>query len=172
MNISVVKYIGIFVVMILLQEFVFNNIQIGTLLTPYIYILFILILPFSYPPYMVLISAFLLGLSVDCFSTGMVGIHASACLTMGYARKFVFKAVRPNEDDDGKLAPTFYSMGWRPFLVYTVSLVLLHHTVLFFLEAMKFENFLHTVLRILFSVILSTLLIVLFEFAFFRRPHH
>lgn len=172
MNVSLVKYILLFIVLLLLQEFVFNNIQVGTLLTPYIYILFILILPFSYAPSLVVVISFLLGLSVDFLTTDTLGLHAFACTIMGYLRRFVFKMVRPKDDSDQKAtATTIYTMGWRPFLLYVSILVLVHHSALFILETFKFHNPLYSLLHIALSALVSITFIILIELAFFKNPH-
>ena len=171
MNVSLIKYILLFIALILLQEFVFDNIQVDTLLTPYIYILFILILPFSYAPSVVVIISFLLGLSVDFFTTDMLGLHAFACTITGYARRFVFKAIKPKDDTEQQITTTtIYTMGWRPFLLYSAILVLVHHSALFLVETFKFHNPLYTVLHILLSSLVSITFIILIELAFFRNP--
>lgn len=171
MNVSLIKYILLFVALILLQEFVFDNIQVGTLLTPYAYILFILILPFSYAPSVVVIISFFLGLAVDFFTTDMLGLHAFACTITGYLRRFVFKMVRPKDDTEQKVtATTIYSMGWRPFLIYSSILVLVHHSVLFVLETFKFHNPLYSLLHIVLSSLVSITFIILIELAFFKNP--
>lgn len=170
MSISLIKYTLLFIVLILLQEFVFDNIQVGTLLTPYVYILFILILPFSYAPSGVVIISFLLGLSVDFFTTDVLGFHAIACTLIGYLRKFVFKILKPKDDTDQQIATTtIYTMGWRSFLLYSVTLVLIHHSVLFMLETFKFYSFLYLLLHILLSSLVSAIFILLIELAFFRN---
>lgn len=165
------KNILIVVGFVLLQEFVFNNVQIATLMTPYVYILPILVLPFSYSPVAIVVISFLLGLSVDYFSTSQLGLHASACLAMGYARKFVYKFVSTKSDSDETLSPTIYKLAWRPYVVYTSVLILIHHTILFFLESLKLENLQLTVFRILLSAAISMLFIVTLQLAFFRREN-
>ncbi|MDR0660133.1 MAG: rod shape-determining protein MreD [Prevotellaceae bacterium] len=171
MNISVIKYILLFILLILLQEFVFDNIQVGTLLTPYVYILFILILPFSYAPSVVVILSFLLGLSVDFFTTDILGLHAFACTVIGYFRGFVFKALKPKDDTEQKIATTtIYTMGWRPFLLYVTILVLMHHSCLFILETFKLYNPLYLLIHILLNSLVSITFIILIELAFFRNP--
>ncbi len=171
MNVSLIKYTLLFIVLILLQEFVFDNIQVGTLLTPYVYILFILILPFSYAPSGVLLISFLLGLSVDFFTTDVLGFHAFACTLIGYLRRFVFKVLKPKDDTDQQITTTtIYTMGWRPFLLYAAILVLIHHSALFMLETFKFYNILYLLLHILLSSLVSIIFIILIELAFFRNP--
>lgn len=171
MNVNLIKYTLLFIVLVLLQEFVFNNIQVGTLLTPYVYILFILILPFSYSASGVVIISFLLGLSVDFFTTDVLGFHAFACTLIGYLRRFVFKILKPKDDTEQQITTTtIYSMGWRSFLLYAAILVFVHHSALFLLETFKFHNILYFLLHILLSSLVSLTFIILIELAFFRNP--
>ena len=171
MNANLIKYILLFVVLVVLQEFVFDNIQIGTLLTPYVYVLFILVLPISYPPSLVLLASFLLGLSVDFITTDMLGIHALACTFMGYFRRFVFKAVHPKEDNEQKeVSITIYNMGWRQFLLYTLILLFVHHSVYFIVESFKLLSPLYVLLHIVLSTLMSFVVILLIQLAFFRNP--
>lgn len=171
MNVNLIKYTLLFIVLILLQEFVFDNIQVGTLLTPYVYILFILILPFSYAPSGVVIISFLLGLSVDFFTTDTLGFHTFACTLIGYLRRFVFKILKPKDDTEQQIATTtIYTMGWRSFLLYATILVFVHHAALFMLETFKFYNILYLLLHILLSSLVSIVFIMLIELAFFRNP--
>ena len=171
MNVAFIKYTLLFIVLILLQEFVFDNIQVGTLLTPYIYVLFILILPFSYAPSMVVVLSFLLGFSVDFFTTDTLGFHTFACTLIGYLRRFVFKILKPKDDTEQQIATTtIYTMGWRPFLLYAAILVLTHHSALFMFEIFKFNNILYSLLHISLSSLVSIIFIVLIELAFFRNP--
>lgn len=46
---GLIKYSGLFVLLIFLQLFLFNNIQLSGYINPYFYILFILLLPYDTP---------------------------------------------------------------------------------------------------------------------------
>jgi rod shape-determining protein MreD len=56
-----------FVVLILVQVLILNNIHLGGYINPYLYVLFILLLPIETPKWAVLILAFFLGLGVDIY---------------------------------------------------------------------------------------------------------
>ncbi|MDO8928192.1 MAG: rod shape-determining protein MreD, partial [Bacteroidota bacterium] len=57
------KYTIIFVGLVLLQVLILNNIQFSGFINPYVYILFIMLLPFTIPGYAILGLSFLLGVS-------------------------------------------------------------------------------------------------------------
>ena len=74
-----------FVMLVLVQVFVLDNIQFLGYISPMIYILFILSLPVRFPRGVVLILAFLLGLTIDIFNNTM-GIHAFATVFAAFIR--------------------------------------------------------------------------------------
>ncbi|MFZ4059415.1 MAG: rod shape-determining protein MreD, partial [Ferruginibacter sp.] len=78
MNNVYFRNISRFFLLILLQVLVFNNMHLNGYINPYVYVLFILLLPFETPQWLLLISAFLLGFGVDLFSDTM-GMHTAAC---------------------------------------------------------------------------------------------
>ncbi|HRE96529.1 MAG TPA: rod shape-determining protein MreD, partial [Flavobacteriales bacterium] len=67
---------GIF--LLLLQGLVLNNLPLGTYFQPYLYVMFIILLPFETPNWMILPLSFFYGLILDSF-TNTYGLHASAC---------------------------------------------------------------------------------------------
>ncbi len=56
-----------FVFVIFIQIALINNIQVNSYLNAYIYVLFILLLPFETPKWLMLILAFFTGLTMDFF---------------------------------------------------------------------------------------------------------
>ena len=147
-----------------------NNIpHLHRFITPYIYYLFILWLPFSVPRISLLILGFLTGLSLDYFSMSM-GLHAAACTLVAYARPFVVSVLIPKDTSEFNYRePSPKSMGWTPYAVYTLVLTFLHHGYLLFLEWLQFGGFFEFLLRILAYTGVSMLLIFTIELLFPRR---
>lgn len=71
------KYAIMFVSLVLVQVLILNNIQFSGFVNPYVYVLFILLLPFTIPGYLLLGLSFLMGISIDIFSNTL-GLHAAA----------------------------------------------------------------------------------------------
>ncbi|HNW56649.1 MAG TPA: rod shape-determining protein MreD, partial [Bacteroidales bacterium] len=65
---SILRYTLIFILLMLLQILVFDNIQISGYINPYIYVMFILILPFEIPSWLLLLISFAAGFIMDLFS--------------------------------------------------------------------------------------------------------
>ena len=78
-------YSGIFVVLVLLQVFLINNISLSAYCNPLIYIAFIIILPLDMRPVWVLLLSALLGLIID-LTTGMAGLNVVATTAVGFMR--------------------------------------------------------------------------------------
>src|SRR5690606_34328656 len=79
-----------FFLLLLLQVVVFNNMHIFGYITPYPYILFIILFPANNDRYGLLLWSFLLGLILDMFSDSG-GIHAASCLILAYYRHNLFR---------------------------------------------------------------------------------
>ena len=164
---SVLRYTGAFFILIVLQLLIFNNIEFSGYVNPYIYVMFILILPVAIPSWILLILAFLTGLVIDLFS-GTIGVHAFATVMAGYARPWVLSLNITAEASEPETSPSSYRNGLRWFLIYVGTVVMIHHMALFFVEIFSFRNFFLTLLRVLLSTAATTFFIVLFDFI---RPH-
>lgn len=168
MTTEILKNIMRFILLVMLQVLIVQNINLTTYIILMPYVLMILLLPFETPKLMVLFTAFLLGVCVDYFYDSS-GLHASACTVMGFARHYVLKYVSPREGYDAGVKPTVEDMGLAWFLTYAGTLIFIHHFFLFFLEVFRFSEFLRTLLRVLLSSIGTFGLIYIIQFLFFTN---
>jgi rod shape-determining protein MreD len=157
-----------FIVVVLFQVLVMDNVMINGYMIPYIYILFILLLPFETPRWIQLISGFVLGLAMDLF-TGTPGMHTAATVLIAFARPYLLDLLAPHDGFEPETFPRIYHYGFTWFLKYTVLIVLLHHLALFYLEVFQLKDFFSTLLRVIMSTILSTSTIVLSQYFVFRK---
>lgn len=162
-----IKYPVMFVVLVLLQVLVFNQVQLTGFLNPYIYVLFILLLPVSMPQYQVLLFSFMIGISVDWFSNTL-GLHAASSVLMGFMRLPVMNLVSQRESDQVNY-PGLHQPGWRWFLLYASILVIIHHFFLFFTEVFSFAGFFRTLLRSVASSAFTIGILVISQFLVFRE---
>jgi hypothetical protein len=168
MLINIFKYSFIFIVSVVLQILVFNNILIGRIITPFFYILFLILLPFNTPRGILLLLAFILVLSIDVF-TDTMGVHAFACVFTAFVRPGVLSVIATRETLESESAPRVENMSIQWFAGYAAFIVAIHHLVLFYIEAFTFEGFIFTFLRVILSSILTVTLIVLSQFLIFRK---
>ena len=157
---SIGLHIARFILLVFLQVFVFNNIEISNHIVPYVYILLIILLPVDLPGWIILLVAFILGLTIDLLS-GTLGFHVFSTVLMAYMRTPVLTFVSPRDGYESSAIPNLASYGALWFLKYAAILVFIHHFSLFMLEVFRFSYipviFLRTLLSGLFS--LSFLLI-------------
>jgi rod shape-determining protein MreD len=157
-----------FVILLLLQVMVLNNIQISGYVIPYVYVLFILLLPFETPGWLLLLSGFALGLSVDMFAHTL-GMHTAATVFMAFLRLHILQAIAPRDGYEAGSFPRIFYYGFNWFLKYTLILVFAHHFVLFFIEVFRVSDFFSTLIRVILSSILSVFLIILSQYFIFRK---
>lgn len=160
---KIIKQILFFILLLLLQVFVLNNIQFSGYVNPFVYVLFILLLPADMKPWVLLIVAFFTGLTIDAFSNTL-GLHSSACVAMAFVRPFVLNIISPRDGYNLSLSLSSSSYGFKWFLTYTSITVFIHHLVLFYVEVFKLSNFFDTLLRVILSFLLTMTFILLIEF--------
>ena len=157
-----------FVSLVLFQVLILNNIQLGGYINPYLYIVFILMLPFRIPNWILLILSFMIGITIDIFSN-TIGMHAFACVLTGFFRPFVLSYTYSKEDYEYIVQPSVPDIGIYAFTSYTILITLIHHTALFFIEAFGFADLFSISLRILFSSIFTILLVVISQYIFSKN---
>ena len=155
-------------ILILFQVLVLNNIQVSGFINPYMYVLFILLLPFETPRWLLLISGFAIGISIDLFAN-TPGMHTSATVFMAFLRPYVLKLLVPHDEYESGTYPRLYYFGFTWFLKYSLVLVFLHHTFLFYVEVFRITFFFHTMLRVMLSTLFSVFLIILSQFFIYRK---
>lgn len=165
---EVIRNIIRFILLVGVQVLIINNIELGRFINPFLYVLFIIILPFETPKWLVLISAFLIGITMDMFSdTG--GMHAAACVFIGYIRPGVLKLFSPREGYEFGTQPTVQYLGIPWFLSYAGILVLSHHLILFYVEVFRFSEFFSTFFRVIISSFFTLLLVIVTQYLFYRK---
>ncbi|MBK6818574.1 MAG: rod shape-determining protein MreD [Bacteroidetes bacterium] len=125
-----VKFMINFIVIMMVQLFILNDIVIKSSITlmgipvfiPLIYPLILLLLPVNTPHWLTMLLGFMVGITMDLFSN-TPGVHASACVVLGYVRPYLLNLFfQQNIKELGDTVPTLFRMGFRSFLLY----ILLH----------------------------------------------
>lgn len=157
---DLLKYFGAFVLLIFLQLFLFNNIQLSGYINPYVYVLFILLLPYSTPGWLLLVLGFATGLIMDTFMNTF-GMHSSATLLLAFLRPYMLSLITDRDDTDRKGSPIRVSSGFVWLIKYTVFLVLAHHILLFMIESFTLSTFFSSLWRAIVSTLATSTFIVL-----------
>ena len=161
-----------FTFLILIQALIVNRINIlDGLVLPFVYIFAILMLPIQTPRLATLFIAFLTGLTMDMF-TSTPGMHASACLVIGYVQPFILRFLSPREGYEYGQQPTIQSMGFRWYLIYASILVFVHHFVLFNIEYFRLSGILYNLSTIILSGIGTLILMIIGQYLIFKPKQH
>lgn len=155
-------------VLVLLQVFLLKNISLYNLSAPYLYILFILLLPFEVPNLLLFILSFILGLTIDAFYD-TPGLHAASCVLLAFVRVLFISITVQKDGFDNEPEPTLGNMGFRWFFTYASVLILVHHFFLFNLEVFRLSEIQFTLLRFISSAVFTLFLVLVSSFLFYRR---
>jgi rod shape-determining protein MreD len=158
MNSSFFLNIFRFISLFLLQIIIFNNINLFGFVSPFPYVLFIILFPVNGNKSALLISSFFLGLLLDIFSNSG-GIHTTASILLAYFRPSIFKfafgvsyeyqTIKLNDT----LTPERFS--------FLFVAILLHHLILFILEAFQFSLIFDILLRSITSTALTIIISII-----------
>jgi len=166
MNNLIFKNITRFIILVLVQVIVLNNINFLGYINPYIYILFIILFPIKNNRVWFIFLGFLLGLTVDLFLDSG-GVHAAACVTITYIRpvilKFSFGMIYEHQ------SVKFAHMEFVQRLTYFSVLTFIHHFILFSLEVFNTSEIILILKKTLFSSIFTILLCLLITILFSKK---
>lgn len=157
---SILYYFATLTIAILLQVFVLNHVHIDGYFSPLFYIVFILVLPYELPNWLLLASGFLLGLIIDIFAF-TPGLHATATLALAYMRILTINRISPKGEYEGGTLLSATNYGWVWYLKYISILISTHHFILYFLESFTFQHADHTIFKALSSILATGLLLLL-----------
>ena len=158
MNSSLFFNLFRFFILLTLQVIVFNNINLFGFISPFPYILFIILYPVNGNKSGLLVASFLLGIILDMFSNSG-GIHTTACLFLAYFRPSIFKFAFgvSYEYQTIKLNDTLTPERFSFLLVAVV----LHHLVLFIFEAFQFSLLWDILIRTLLSSSITLIICII-----------
>lgn len=157
-----------FLVLILLQEFVFSKLNVWGLVNPYVYIMIIVMLPMEFRGVGVLLVGFFVGAVMDAV-TGNMGLHTICCTWLAFARGPILEITAGREAVQGGGVPFSSRLGGLHFFSYITLMVVAFGVPFFALEVMSFNDFGFTVLRVVLSSAVSVGLIYFCQLPFGGR---
>ena len=153
-----------FVVLLLVQVIVCSNINFIGYINPYIYIIFIFLFPIREDRSILLLTSFLLGMSVDMFLDSG-GIHAAASVFLAYARPVLLKTSFGMLYEHQSIKFSNTEVG--SLITYVTFGTLIHHLIMFSLEVFNISGIIlilkKTLFSSIFTIILCILIIILFS---------
>jgi rod shape-determining protein MreD len=167
MSRAIVVNILRFIALVFIQVFLLKNVSLYNLSTPYLYILFILLLPFETPNILLFALSFILGLTIDAFYD-TPGLHTTACVLLAFVRILFISITVQKEGFDNEPEPTLSIMGFRWFFTYALILTLFHHFFLFILEVFRFSEIQYTLGRAVLSSVFTVFLMLVSGLLFYK----
>ena len=149
------------IILIITQGLFFNNINLLGSINPFIYIFFIAYFPLKNNRTFFIFSAFVYGLIIDIFSDTHA-IHAAATLTISFLRpnllKIFFGAAYEHQ------VVKFNSIELKQNIFYLMSIIFVHHFILFGLEVFDISK-ISLILKNTFESVIFTFIAIyiLFE---------
>lgn len=167
---EVIRNIVRFLLFLFIEIYVLDSIpHLHRFISPSLYFIFLLWLPFSIRPRLLLWIAFFTGLIVDYFLQSP-GLHASACLVLAFIRPFLIGVLTPRDSTEFNYRePSAQSLLWAPYVIYITVLTFSYHTWLVFLEWLSFGSFGDFLIKTFASTAISLLLIITIELLFPRQ---
>lgn len=166
MNNIILSYSIRFIVLVLVQVLILNQINFLGSINPYLYVIFICLFQVNNNRMVFLLLSFLLGLTIDVFSDSG-GVHAAASVTIAFIRpvvlKFCFGSVYEHQ------TIKFKNVDFGAKIFYFIILVLIHHLILFSLEIFNLSEILLILKKTLFSGIFTILLCIVTSIIFSRK---
>lgn len=152
------KQLGRYVIVMLLQVLLFDQLQLWGVCHPYIYILCLLMLPITLPHSVDMVIGAIIGLIMDVFCNSL-GIHTASCILIMFIRPYLIGAI-VNDKDRLNEQISLRSIGMEAMIKYVVILVVIHHLVVFSLAAWSWHHLGFILLETLVSSIVTISIII------------
>ena len=156
-----------FFLLLFLQSFLLNNINLFGFINPNLYLLFIIIYRLDGNPTLLIIIGFVMGLLLDLLTQGSGG-HTIATLTIAFLRLSIIKfSFGVNYD-----VPMGMIKGslLRQRLLYFMLMVVIHHLVLYSIVYFSLDNTI-TILKNTLFTSFFTFIMVFISLGLFREKN-
>ena len=152
------KQIGRYIVVMILQVLLFDQLQLLGVCHPYIYILCLLMMPITLPHSADMFIGAAAGLIMDVFCNSM-GVHTAACIFIMFIRPYLIGAI-VNDKDRLNEQISLRALGMEALLRYVVIMVVIHHLTVFLLAAWSWAHIGFVLIETIVSSIITISIII------------
>ena len=145
-----------FLLLLLLQSFLLNNINFLGFINPNLYILFVIAYRLDGDSTLLIFLAFTLGLLLDLLTQGSGG-HTIASLTIAFLRPYIIRFSFGVSYDVPMGMIKGSPLSQR--LLYLLLMILIHHMVLYSVIYFSFDNIIAIIKNTLFSSFFTYILV-------------
>ncbi len=152
------KQIGRYLLIMVLQVLLFDQLQLWGACHPYIYVLCLLMMPITLPHSADMLIGAFAGFIMDIFCNSL-GVHMAACILLMYIRPYLIGVI-VNDKDRLNEQISLHAIGMEALLKYTVIMVLIHHLTVFLLAAWSWSHMGFVLLETIVSSTITILLVI------------
>jgi rod shape-determining protein MreD len=152
------KQIGRYLLIMVLQVLLFDQLQLWGACHPYVYVLCLLMMPITLPHSADMLIGAFAGFIMDIFCNSL-GVHMAACILLMYIRPYLIGVI-VNDKDRLNEQISLHSIGMEALLKYTVIMVLIHHLTVFSLAAWSWSHMGFVLLETIVSSTITILLVI------------
>jgi len=153
-----IKQIGRFIVVMVLQVLLFNQLQLWGVCHPYVYVLCLLMMPITLPHSVDMVIGAVVGLLMDVCCNSL-GIHTASCILVMFLRPYLIAAF-VNEKERLTEQISIRTIGFEAFIKYAVLIVMIHHLAVFMLAAWSWSHIGFVLAEMVVSSLMTLLLII------------
>lgn len=133
-----IKQIGRYIIVMLLQVLLLDQLQLWGACHPYVYIICLLMMPITLPHSVDMVIGAVVGLIMDVFCNSL-GVHTAACILVMFIRPYLISAII-NDKDRLNEQISLRAIGMEALIKYVVIMVLIHHLTVFLLAAWSWNH--------------------------------
>ncbi|MCU0415626.1 MAG: hypothetical protein MUE33_00440 [Cytophagaceae bacterium] len=169
MNITdVLKQLIHGLIILLFQIVLFRTSTLFGVASCFIYVGFLIQLPFYISTIGLLCITFGYTLLIDIFYDSP-GLHTAAAVFIMYIRASIFKWMTPSGGYDNKENTSIFTMGFQWHLIYAFILIFLHTSLVFAIEWLSIGTLWSSLLKIISTTLFTLLVVMLYQFLFLYK---
>ena len=152
------KQIGRYILVMVLQVLLFDQLQLWGACHPYIYLLCLLMMPITLPPIADMLIGGIIGLIMDMFCNSL-GVHTASCILIMFLRPYLLGVIL-NDKDRLNEQVSLRSIGMEAFIKYVVIMAVVHHLTVFSLAAWSWYHIGFVLLETVVSSVITIFVII------------
>lgn len=152
------KQIGRYIVVMLLQVLLFDQLQLLGVCHPYIYVLCLLMMPITLPHSADMIIGAAVGIAMDIFCNSL-GVHMAACILLMFLRPYILGTIVSDKDRLNEQI-NLRTIGMEALIKYVVILVVIHHLTVFMLAAWSWSHIGFVLIETVVSSFITGLIVI------------
>ena len=159
---NIYKNIWTIPLLVIFQIFILNNINFLGYANPYLYLIPIITLPYDTPKWILMALAIYMGILLDLDPINFrMGMHSSILIFVAFTKPTLQKLIFNKKTIDEKYPLNLKRIGFKNFSLLTLSIILIHNSMIFLMEYFYFFNFYILFLKVILSSLITYIVILI-----------